>query len=157
MQAVDPLSSGWNIATDPLKAEDASIMLAFLNVAGDPSILVDAADSRTRLSRVLTEIAGALDARGSLAIPMESTVSFNFHHIEGEKGYEEVRDVSPHRDGSIKRLLSAVVNRRSPVAEVACLNFGGVAANALQSVERSACVAAVANTVKHVSRLSIQT
>ncbi|CAB1120660.1 unnamed protein product [Ectocarpus sp. CCAP 1310/34] len=81
VQIVDPLSSVWNVSTNPLLEDDGSIMLAFLNVAGDRSILDDSADGKVRLVRALTEIAGTLDDRGSLAIAMESTVSFNYKHM----------------------------------------------------------------------------
>lgn len=84
VQHVDPLSSAWNAAVDPLKAGDSSIRLAFLNIAADPSILVDATESKTRLLRVVTQVAGALDKHGTLAIAMESTTSFDFSYIEGE-------------------------------------------------------------------------
>lgn len=83
VQIVDPLSSVWNVSTNPLLEDDGSIMLAFLNVAGDRSILDDSADGKVRLVRALTEIAGTLDDRGSLAIAMESTVSFNYKHMAG--------------------------------------------------------------------------
>lgn len=86
VQAVDPLSSAWNVSANPLAEDDGSIMLAFLNVAGDRSVLDDSADSRSRLVRAVTEIAGTLNERGSLAIAMESTVSFNIKHITGEGG-----------------------------------------------------------------------
>ena len=86
VQAVDPLSPAWNVSTNPLAEDDGSIKLAFLNVASDTSVLDDSADARARLVCAVTEIAGTLVDRGSLAIAMESTVSFNYKHIKGTGG-----------------------------------------------------------------------
>lgn len=83
---IDLLSSTWIPATTPIGEDDGSIKLAFLNVAGGRSILDDSADAKGRLRRTVSEIAGILDDRGSLAIAMESTVSFNYKHIKGARG-----------------------------------------------------------------------
>eukprot|EP00752_Nemacystus_decipiens_P003967 g3633.t1 len=83
VQLVDPLSSTWNVIDNPVDSEDGSIMLAFLNVAGDHAVLDDTTESRGRLLRAVTEIAGKLDDRGTLAVAMESTASFNIRHIKG--------------------------------------------------------------------------
>lgn len=83
VQAVDPLSSAWNVSTNPLAEDDGSIKLAFLNVASDTDVLNDSVTDRARLVCAVTEIAGTLDDRGSLVIAMESTVSFNYKHIQG--------------------------------------------------------------------------
>lgn len=86
VQLVDPLSSVWNVSTNALAEDDGSIKLAFLNVAGDRSVLDDSDDAKARLLRAVTEIAGTLDDRGSLVIAMESTVSFNYKHMKGMGG-----------------------------------------------------------------------
>lgn len=86
MQVVNPLSPTWNVSANPLGEDDCSIKLAFLNVASDPQVLHDSADSRGRLQLALTQIAATLHERGTLAIPLESTV-FNMKLITG-KGRE---------------------------------------------------------------------
>lgn len=87
VQQLDPLGSAWNVSVKPLAADDGSIMLAIINMASDPSVLL--AEKTDCLARVLTEVAGALHERGSLVIPMESVVSFNMTHIEGKTDGEE--------------------------------------------------------------------
>lgn len=69
---------------DPFKTGVGTVMLAILNVAGDTSILTNANDSRMRFVRIITEVAAALDERGTLAIPMEAAMSFDFQYIESE-------------------------------------------------------------------------
>ncbi len=97
VQQLDPLGSAWNVSVKPLAADDGSIMLAIINVASDPSVLL--AEKTDCLARVLTEVAGALHERGSLAIPMESVVSFNTTHIEGmTDGEESTQQVESRND-----------------------------------------------------------
>lgn len=85
VQTIDPIRQGWNASTNPLQAESDSVMLAILNIAGDVSILSNSPGPKERLRNVLSELAGVLHPRGTLAIPMESSTSFDFAYLEGER------------------------------------------------------------------------
>lgn len=85
VQVVDPLSPTWKQRDDALDVGDDTIMLAFLNTAaGDSSILDASPNCRDRLVNVVTHIAEKLHAKGTLAIPMESTWSVSHDHIDSE-------------------------------------------------------------------------
>ncbi|CAM9317799.1 unnamed protein product [Scytosiphon promiscuus] len=58
---------------------DGSTKLIFVNVAVHPEILT----SEAKLKRVLLELASVLGPEGTLAMAMETSVSFNFAEIEG--------------------------------------------------------------------------
>lgn len=73
----------WNVNTCRLEAKPDSIMLAFFNVASDPSILASTEDDEPRLVRALTELQATLHPKGTLALPLEST-TMNFPHLRRE-------------------------------------------------------------------------
>lgn len=99
VQVLDPLSPTWNPNEQAFQTGEETIMLAFLNVAGDPSILETSAKSRERLLSVVMHIAGRLHTRGTLAIPMESNWRVDFGHIDGERHvpkYGVRKRLTPH-------------------------------------------------------------
>ena len=82
VQQVDVLSPTWSVATDGLKVDDESLMLIFLNIARDPSVVLPS--SGERLLTIASQFASALHPHGSLAIAMDSTASFDMNHIKSK-------------------------------------------------------------------------
>lgn len=73
MKAVDILSSSWDTGKG-LPDEADSVMLVFLNVGMDPSVLVPEDGGTPRLRTILTELAGVLHPRGTLILAMEGSM-----------------------------------------------------------------------------------
>lgn len=76
-------------ACDPAKLQLAvgtSPMLCFLNVAVDPSIILNQPESTKRLRRLLVELHTLLHTNGTLVIAMEGLDSCDKVYIRGEVG-----------------------------------------------------------------------
>lgn len=64
--------------------DDSSAMICFLNVAVDPTILLNQPENTERLRALLNELHTHLHANGTLVIAMEGVHSCDFNYMRRE-------------------------------------------------------------------------